>query len=55
MKADVLSQTASKQGVTFILTPDGQVNLKSVSTLSHDKEKLRVTKEEMRAEASRSM
>jgi len=52
MMMDTLSRSGSKQGTTLIMMPTGmptgQTELKLVSTLPHDKERLRVTKEELR-------
>lgn len=45
---ETLSQSSSKQGTTLVMRPAGQASLKLVSTLPHDKDRLRVTKEELR-------
>jgi hypothetical protein len=45
---DTLTQSASNQGITLIMKPLGQTDTKLVSVLPKVKDRLRVTKEEMR-------
>jgi hypothetical protein len=45
---DSLAQSSAKQGITLVMTPTPPNNPKLVSILPLDKERLRVTKQEMR-------
>jgi hypothetical protein len=44
----IITQSAAKQGITLVMNPKGHKDLKLVTTLPQDRERLRVTKEELR-------